>query len=241
MHKQRVAKDFSASAKVYDSHAFLQQRILRELTGEAVAGIILDAGTGTGMLADLWPKATIIGLDIADGMCRAARNKIPQVMVADMESLPLADAVVDGVISSLAVQWLPQPEKFYAEAWRVCKSGGWLRIATLSPKTLHELRAAYIAADLTPPVLDFTAGATIRTEAQAAGWKIEKMSEKVIYTSHKSVRELLHYLKNLGARHKQGRGLKTPADLRKLEAVYASADNKINATWQIVMLEARKP
>lgn len=241
MHKQRVAQDFSVSASVYDSHAFLQQRVLRELAGEAVKGKILDAGTGTGMLADLWPDASIIGLDIAEGMCRQARTKIPQVMVADMESLPLIDASVEGVFSSLAVQWLERPEQFYREAWRVCKPQGWLRVAMLAPQTLQELRAAYIAAGLTPSILDFAASATIQTQMQMAGWQIEKLQENTIHTQHESVRALLHYLKDLGARHKQGRGIKSPADLRKLEAAYASTDNKINTTWQVVMLEARKP
>lgn len=240
MHKQRVAQDFSASALVYDSHAFLQQCVLRELAGEAVKGKILDAGTGTGMLADLWPKAEIIGLDIAEGMCRTAQEKIAQVMVADMESLPLADASVDGIFSSLALQWLDTPEQFYHEAWRVCKKGGWLRVATLVPPTLGSLQAAYRSSGLSVPVLNFIEARTVQQKVSDAGWKVQSVTEKKFTTSHDSVRELLRHFKQLGARHKQQQGMRSPADLQRLENAYPREQDKIAAIWQVLMLEAIK-
>ncbi len=248
MHIQRVAEDFSASAKAYDAHAFLQQQILRELASLAPQPlpneVVLDAGSGTGMLADVWPQASLIGLDIAYGMCQQAQPKIPQMIVADMQSLPLASEAVAGVFSSLAFQWLPHPQMFLAEAHRVTERHGWLRLATLAPATLQELRDAYEAIGKVAPVINFTDVAWLQNTLQKTGWKVQHCEQKLLHTEHISVRALLHYLKALGARYKgktQG-GLRNQTELKALENAYPKiekADN-IQASWQVVFVKARR-
>ncbi len=240
--KQRLAEDFSASAKVYDRYAFLQRRILSELAqdGEWVGQQVLDAGCGTGTLAEVRPEARILGLDIAFGMCQQALPHMPTV-AADMEYLPFADESMDGVFSSLALQWVEKPEVFLREALRVTKKDGWLKVATLVPGTLRELNDAYVKSGLCVPVLKFITAKKMTTWLQEAGWALEDCRLSCMTTEHESVRELLHHLKGLGAGHKQIRGLRTPGDLRRLEKSYMqSATAPVTATWQVMLLQASK-
>lgn len=197
---------------------------------------ILDAGCGTGFLLQHWPHAEIIGLDIAFGMCRVAGQKMP-ALAADMECLPLATGSMEGVFSSLALQWAENKERFLSEAHRVTKPGGWLRLATLIKGTLAELQAAYTAANLYAPILNFTTLEVLERQLQDTGWQIQTQRVQQMETEHQSARDLLRHLKGLGARHKQERGIQNPGDLRRLEAAYKGK----TASWQVVMIHASKP
>lgn len=231
----RIAQDFSASASVYDDAALLQRRVLAELAAEPQRGRVADLGCGTGALALLWPEAEIFGFDIAHGMCRVARARMPSV-VADIQSLPLAGASVDGVVSSLALQWVERPEDFFAEAFRVTRPEGWLRLATLLPGTLKELDQAYRHCGLPSPVLEFAPRKALQAKLAASGWKTVREREVTMPTRHGSLRGLLMHLKTLGARHKQLRGMRSPGDWRRLQAAY---DGKV-AHWQVWFVEAVK-
>jgi malonyl-CoA O-methyltransferase len=242
-YKTKLAGDFSASAGRYDHHAALQRQVAQNLAAGGTASswqcLVLDAGMGTGILATLRPNTPIVGLDIAEGMCQQARALVPQSVVADMERIPLQNATCGGVFSSLALQWLPHPERFFAEAWRVCQPDGWLRVASFLPHTLYELRDAYQRAGLTPPVLDFADAATLQHQAMQAGWHSLTCREYTLTTTHPNLLALLKYLKALGARHKTQRGLHNRHDWQALQAAYPTAsDSTIVASWQVLQLEA---
>src|SRR5215216_1036039 len=66
----------------------------------------LDVGTGTGaaafIIAERWPEADVVGVDLAAGMLAEARRKTPPELAgrvrfeeADAERLPFADASFD--------------------------------------------------------------------------------------------------------------------------------------------------
>lgn len=232
---RQIARDFSASAPIYEEEAHLQRRVLAELAAEPGRGRVADLGCGTGALALHWPEAEILGLDIAEGMCRVARARMPTV-VADIQALPLASESVEGVISSLALQWVERPEDFFAEAFRVTRPEGWLRLATLLPGTVGELDRAYRQCNLPSPVLDFAPKQRLQEAMIAAGWKSVREREAPMPTHHADLRDLLMHLKTLGARHKQRRGMRSPGDWRRLQAAY---DGKI-AHWQVWFVEAVK-
>jgi len=92
--------------------------------------IILDVGCGTGRflrkLHECWPDASLIGVDPSEGMVREARRLTPGVTfhVAMAESLPLPDASVDLILSTLSFHHWSEPGKGVREIARVlCPKG----------------------------------------------------------------------------------------------------------------------
>ncbi|HEY5718501.1 MAG TPA: methyltransferase domain-containing protein, partial [Motiliproteus sp.] len=156
--KEQVASSFSRAASSYDSVAALQRRIGHQLLAYSAGdwqGRLLDLGSGTGyftrILAEQPAVEKLVALDLAEGMLQFAReqrghDKI-RWLCADAEALPLADNSLDGVFTSLAIQWCDDSEGLFTELQRVLKPGALLAFATLGPRTLWELRAAWSQVD----------------------------------------------------------------------------------------------
>src|SRR5574340_381284 len=123
--KRRMRRAFNRAAADYDAAAVLQREVCERML-ERLAYIklqptrILDAGSGTGwgtrQLAEKYPAAQFVSLDIARGMLLAARSRSgwwrklfggaqPMQVCADIEALPLAANSIEMVWSNLAVQW----------------------------------------------------------------------------------------------------------------------------------------
>ena len=102
---------------------------------------ILDVATGTGWaarrLAGRGFKVTAVDFAadvVAAGRhLAAARNLDITFDVGDAEALPVADAAVDAVISTLGVMFVQRPEAAAAELARVCRPGGRLVLVNWSP------------------------------------------------------------------------------------------------------------
>ncbi len=91
---------------------------------------ILDIGCGTGRLlrkiAQRWPSAHLIGVDPAEGMIAQARRFAPEITfyVGQAESLPLPDASLDLVVSTMSFHhWQDQADGI-AQVARVLRKGG---------------------------------------------------------------------------------------------------------------------
>lgn len=164
-----VRRAHSRASRGFDEVAVLQAQVREELLRRlSLTRIdparILDAGAGTAhaslALRKQYPKARVIALDAAQGMLREARRRFTLLrrfdrVCADAGYLPLADASVDLVFSSLMLQW-NEPDAVLAECRRVLKTGGLLALATLGPDSLRELREAWAQVDDHPHVLPFT-------------------------------------------------------------------------------------
>lgn len=89
---------------------------------------VLDAGCGPGNLAAAAAErgASVVGIDMSDGMIALAKRRHPHVdfRQADAEHLPFSDGTFDVGVSNLLVPHLPSPEVGVAELVRVVKSGG---------------------------------------------------------------------------------------------------------------------
>ncbi|MDF3066841.1 MAG: UbiE/COQ5 methyltransferase [Polyangiaceae bacterium] len=104
---------------------------------------VLDLATGTGwasrIIAQRFPAAHVLGLDIADEMLEYARRAAAQQQLAieysqgDAEALPFATGELDAVISTFGVMFASKPETAAAELARVVKPGGRVVLSTWKP------------------------------------------------------------------------------------------------------------
>jgi len=101
---------------------------------------VLDLATGTGwcsrIVAQRFPKAKVIGADIAEQMLEYARQQAAVLRLpieythADAEALPFADGEFDAVVSTFGVMFAGKPEAAAAELARVTKKGGRVVLST---------------------------------------------------------------------------------------------------------------
>jgi SAM-dependent methyltransferase len=99
---------------------------------------ILDLSTGTGWTSRLVARrgATVVGVDIADGLLEVARARARAdglsitYRIGDAEALPFEDGAFDAVVSTYGVMFASRPERAAAELARVCRPGGRLGLTT---------------------------------------------------------------------------------------------------------------
>lgn len=92
----------------------------------------LDVGCGTGALSQtilqIAGPAKVKGIDRSEGFVAFAQTHIQdsrvQFEVGDAQSLNVETGSFDAVVSGLALNFIPQPERAIAEMTRVTRSGG---------------------------------------------------------------------------------------------------------------------
>lgn len=92
----------------------------------------LDVGCGTGVLSQtilqLAQPAQIKGIDRSEGFVNFARERIQDSRVwfevGDAETLTDAPETFDAVVSGLVLNFIPHPERAFAEIMRVTRPGG---------------------------------------------------------------------------------------------------------------------
>jgi len=251
--KRWVGHSFSQAASGYDRVAALQRQVgehllarLREIP--CAPQTILDVGAGTGYcttrLAEVFPDAGLIALDIAEGMLRTLRGRpgLPgsaQRICADAESLPLRACSVDLVFSNLALQWCADLPSVLAGFKRVLRPGGAVVFSTFGEATLCELRAAWASVDAYSHVNAFISRAAVEAALVGADFGDCRVSGERRVFAYASVDALLRELKSLGAhnvtqnrpRHLTGKGV-----FRKMLAAYADAsvEGRVEASFEIV-------
>ena len=249
--KHLVARSFGAAAATYDAVAGLQRSVGEALLGQAPgpAGIVrvIDVGAGTGYfavaLAQRYPAAQVIALDIAEAMLEQSRTRFSGACVAgDAESLPFATASADLIFSNLAIQWCGCPERTFREFGRVLRPGGTLLFATFGPMTLQELRLAWAEVDPYTHVNDFVNLARLQGALGAAGLTGPKVASLIRRIDYPDVLALMRELKGLGARNLtplRPRHLLGKGALAKMLAAYPTTDRRqadasISATFEVI-------
>lgn len=262
LDKRAVRAAFDRAAAGYDAAAVLQreigERLLARLDYVRLAPQrVLDLGCGTGFalpaLARRYRDATLLGLDVAPAMTRAARGRCQprwpfglgarfsrcRFVTADAEALPVADRSVDLVFSNLALQWC-DPQRVFAECRRVLRPGGLLLFASFGPDTLKELRAAWTAVDRETHVHAFTDMHDLGDALLQSGLADPVMDMEPLTLTYADVGAVLRDLKGVGA-HNLAAG--RPATLTgksrfaRFQAAYEQfrrADGRIPATYEVV-------
>ena len=253
--KRQVAASFSKAAASYDSVADLQRAVGSELMSrlpDITPERWLDLGSGTGyfsrVLEKNFPDSDGIALDIAEGMLRHARSLggAQHYVAGDAENLPLRDASVELMFSSLAVQWCSDFAAVLSEARRVLQPGGIFGFASLCVGTLYELRDSWQAVDGMVHVNRFREFDDYQRLCAASGLQIRSLNVLPHVLHYPDVRSLTHELKALGAHNiNPGRpgGLTGRARIQALIEAYEGfrQEKGLPATYQVVYAVLEKP
>ncbi|WP_417622784.1 ArsR/SmtB family transcription factor [Parasphingorhabdus sp.] len=161
---------FSAHAEEWDAIRSLHlpeeevERAMLALLRDTQLGNMLDVGTGTGRMVELFgPSAqSVIALDKSPEMLRLARAKLlesetengsklikkTELKQGDFNQLPVADGAVDSIIVHQVLHYAQHPEAVLAELSRVLKPGGTVLIADFAAHDREDLRSEHAHARL---------------------------------------------------------------------------------------------
>jgi malonyl-CoA O-methyltransferase len=242
---------FGQAAAHYDAHAELQREVREHCIMLAKhywsrGASVLDVGCGTGAVADESKSFgwNITGADVAPGMCALAA-KHHAVINASAEALPFVDESVDGVFSSLMLQWMNDPSRALGEIARVLKPGAHAVLSTFAEGTLFELEQAFRAVDDAPHVSRFLAPHRFLELAEAAEFSLTFAQQvRVVEYYHDAV-ALMRRLQAIGATNKdknRRRGLMTSRQFAALEKAYEPfrQPEGLPATWQVLYVVVEK-
>ena len=264
-----VQRAFDRAAASYDEHAYLQREIADRLFErldyiKLTPQRILELGCGTGYATNKllahFSEASIVALDLADGMCRYAKRQMPRQTVwerllrkrasvnficANAEQLPIGDETMDFVISNLTLQWC-DVEKVTGEAMRVLKPNGLFMFTSFGPDTLGELRAAFRQVDDKPHVNTFVDMHDVGDMLLAAGFSDPVMDQETITITYSELKTLLRELKGIGAHNvlpQRNSGLMGKGQWQALVSAYDRfrINGKLPATYEVVYGHAWKP
>ena len=146
---------FEAHAATWDSVRSLHvadsevEQAISDLLADRPLGALLDIGTGTGRMLELFASQadSAIGIDRSSEMLRLARVKLEAAGVegaslrqGDMYALPLSERSADSIILHQVLHYAQQPGAAIAEAARVLRPGGLLLVIHFAQHDREELR-----------------------------------------------------------------------------------------------------
>ena len=163
---EMAAAYFAAHADEWDSLRSLHvaesevEAAIRRILQTAPIGSVLDVGTGTGRMIELFADdaSRFVALDNSTEMLRLARAKLANltadtaakvdIMLGDFNALPLTDNMFDTVIFHQVLHYAQHPEGVIAEAARVLAPKGRLIIVDFAVHDREELRTVHAHARL---------------------------------------------------------------------------------------------
>ena len=143
------AGEWDAIRSLHIAESQVEAAIAEVLGREPIARLI-DIGTGTGRMLELFAdRARVaLGIDRSSEMLRLARAKLSEAGLshaelrqADLYALPLSDGAAELAILHHVLHFAQQPGAAIAEAARVLSAGGRLLIADFAPHDREELRS----------------------------------------------------------------------------------------------------
>jgi malonyl-CoA O-methyltransferase len=252
-----VRASFDRASASYEAAAVLQARVADELLTRLepfnfTPGVVLDLGAGTGrMTGELkkrYRRSLVVALDLAPGMLHEARRHQAffrrfERVCGDAVRLPIANASVDVVASSLMLQWCEPPDQAFAEIRRILKPDGFLAFSTFGPDTLKELRSAWAEADgkehAYNHVNHFTDMHDVGDAVVRAGLSEPVLDVDRMQVTYPDSIALMRDLKAIGAHNVTAgrpRGLMGRARLKRMQLAYEAFrhEGRLPATYEVV-------
>ena len=151
---QAANRYFAGHAEVWDQIRSLHvaesqvERAIDSALGKRPLGRLVDIGTGTGRMIELFaPRASqAIGIDRSSEMLRLARVKLEAAGIqsslrqGDMYALPLDDGSANTIVIHQVLHYAHSPASAIAEAARVLAPGGVLLVVDFAAHDREELR-----------------------------------------------------------------------------------------------------
>ncbi len=263
--KARARVSFGRAANTYDAAAILQKQVREEMLSrldlvKISPQAMLDAGCGTGLashaLQKRFVKSQVVSLDFALPMLQKTRSNNPNnslmgqvknllsgtkqnLLCADIEALPLANACVGLVWSNLAIQWCNDLDAALQEFHRVLQPEGLLMFSTFGPDTLKELRIATSSQNGVTSVSRFLDMHDIGDAMVRAGFSAPVLDYERFTLTYDDVKSVMRDLKSIGAHNAtdgRARGLLGRGFLLNLETSYEQfrQNGKLPATFEVV-------
>ena len=236
MDKRTLARNFSGAAGSYDRWATAQGQIARSLVlwlpTDFEPASIVDLGCGTGLLSGAllarFPRSSLTGIDLAEGMVAHCRERWPKggrarFVIADAEQAGSLLREVDLVASSCALQWFIEPAATLALWAGALRPGGFLAVATLGSGSFAELDAAHREALGAPlPGLRLPDAPALEALVREAGLRPASLEPECITIRHADARAALRSFHQTGALLSSfpGRAPLGLSDMRRLIAAY---------------------
>ena len=258
----QVRRAFDRAAATYAGSAVVAPEVERRMAEKLrylriAPRRVLDAGSGAGSAHELlrarYPGADLVELDLSLAMLRRSRSRrglgerlralagtcARHWVCADFSRVPLRDAAVELVWSSLALAWSPDPPATLAEFRRVLAPGGALVFSTYGPDTLKELRAAFAATDAATHVDSFIDMHDLGDMLVATGFHAPVMEMERFSVAYADVDALARDLKSSGqisASATRPRGLTTPRAWRRMRERYETLrrEGRLPVTVEVV-------
>lgn len=260
--KELMRRAFDRAAKTYDQAAVLQKEVGRRMLERLdlmkhTPMRILDAGCGTGTqtraLAQRYPHAEVLGLDLAPRMVATAQSQrswwqrtlapwtrnTPRYIAGDLESLPLASSSVNLLWSNFALQWSNDVGAAFKELYRVLAPNGLLMFSSLGPDTLRELRHAFAGLDGHTHVNRFVDMHDLGDLLSYAGFSAPVVDMEFFTLTYTDLNDLLAEIKALGAHnvsHGRQRGLMGKQRWQSMRQNYEKLriDGRLPATYEVI-------
>ena len=265
----KIRRAFSDAAVQYDVLTGLHKEIGRELLVRIaehegsgaildvgivpIPTFILDVGVGTGWftgrLKNYFPEARVVGIDFAEGMVEAARNREKDfaILQADAHQMPFQKNIFELIVSNLAYQWVGDLPKAFADCHAILKKEGKLYLTMFGHDTFQELFEALAKTrDAAKGGIALTRLADRGQVIDAltkAGFQDVNVEEEYIKVHFQDMPALVKWIKDIGANALMGDMFIGRGWLTRADAYYKENFGDqwgVSATFEVIWVSARK-
>lgn len=150
------AENWDELRRMHTADAVVEDALAAALE-DAPLGRVLDIGTGTGRMAELFAERAdhVVALDKSPAMLRLARARLQhlggervEMVQGDFINLPLGDGSVDTVLFHQVLHFAQDPAEAMCEAARVTRGGGRIAVVDFAAHQREELRERHAHARL---------------------------------------------------------------------------------------------
>lgn len=247
-------------AETAASHDFLLDRVAEDLIDRLALvqrkfPLALDLGAHHGPLGRRLRSTSGIEVMTALEPNAALLAQCPSPKLqANLETLPLAEASLDLIVSGLTLQWLNDLPGTLIQICRALKPDGLFLGALLGGATLTELRQAWLIAETevtggaSPRVAPFADVRDLGGLVQRAGFALPVVDSDVVSVTYADPYALMRELKSMGASNMLVDRRRAPVTrgllLRAAEVYterFALPNGRIPATFEILTITAWRP